>query len=185
MKKPLDYDEQPSDEWKKLKMFVTASSASQTNSKVDNEFEQNVVTKILISSLTTVPVPDSFEDEVLRRIAAEAEPTMIPANNWDKIVSVLRTKTITTIGVIALISGGTLSIYTLTQNSVPVAPLLQNIETAIDLSPVPVQIETRFDKQTTQQKSKNPIFQPDTNKLPITGKKIHQPSQNDSEEDLF
>ncbi|MBS1537525.1 MAG: hypothetical protein JST20_07245 [Bacteroidetes bacterium] len=184
MKTPLEYDELPSEEWKKLKQFVVSPSTLQNNSNNIEEFEQNVVTKILVSSLTVVPVPDNFEEEVMRRIAAEAEPTFKPLSNLERIVGLLRTQTTAVIGIVALISGGTISIYTLSQNSTLVAPFKQNIETEIDLTPVPVQIETRFDKQTTQQKTKSSILQPDSIKLPIPGKGTHQPVNN-KEEDLF
>ncbi|MBI3231825.1 MAG: hypothetical protein HYZ51_01955, partial [Candidatus Doudnabacteria bacterium] len=77
MNTPLNFDEQPSEEWKKLKKFVTPSDALH-NTNADNDFEESVVTKILVSSLTPVKASDNFEDEVMRRIDAEAEPVAKP-----------------------------------------------------------------------------------------------------------
>lgn len=184
MNTPLNFDEMPSEEWKKLKQFVTASDAKKETPNMDEEFEESVVTKILVSSLAPVTAPDSFEDDVMRRIAAEAQPTANPTSGWERITSALRTRTAAVIGIVALISGGTLSIYTLNQeNTTFTAPLKQNIETEIDLSPVPVQLDTRFEKQpASQEKSKGSTVKSDSSKLPIPGKKTPQPP---TDEDLF
>ncbi len=184
MNTPLNFDEQPSEEWKKLKKFVAPLDARQ-NTNADNDFEESVVTKILVSSLAPVKAPDNFEDEVMRRIAAESEPVAKPtAGGLERIASALRTRTAAVIGIVALISGGTLSIYTLTQDTAHVAPLKQQVETEIDLSPVPVQLDTRFEKQTPQEKTKTPAVKTDSSKLPIKGGST-PPASTKDEDDLF
>jgi exoribonuclease R len=186
MKTPFNNDEQPSEEWKKLKQFVVSSNSRNTTPNMDEEFEQSVVTRILVSSLAPVSAPDNFEEEVMRRIAAEAEPTINPATGWERIASALRTRTAAVIGIVALVSGGTLSIYTLSQNHVAqVAPIKQNTEQEINISPIQAQPNVKIEKQIPQQRAKNPTVKPDSNKLPIPGNKTQQSQDSKPDDDLF
>ncbi|MFN8359022.1 MAG: hypothetical protein U0264_03820 [Candidatus Kapaibacterium sp.] len=167
MNTPLEYDEQqPSEEWAKLRHYVSSPKSSQA---LPDDFEQNVVSKILMSA-TGVTAPDTFEEEVMRRIAAEAQPAQ--PQNWERILSALKTRTAAVIGVVALITGSTISIYTVSQQPAHqlVAPLLPKQEAVeMDLSPVRVERDTRFDnvKQSASQKAART---PDSINHPIPGK---------------
>lgn len=180
MNTPLEYDEQqPSDEWAKLRQYVSAPKSSQA---LPDNFEQNVMTKILMSA-SSVTAPDTFEEEVMRRIAAESQP--VQPQNWERIVSALKTRTAAVIGVVALITGSTISIYTVSQQQAhPIAaPLLPKQEAVeMDLSPVRVERDTRFDnvKQTSSMKAARTQ---DSINHPIPGKATPKKA-SDQEEDF-
>lgn len=180
MKTPLDNEEQhPSEEWAKLRHYVATPKGT---GAVAESFEQNVMTKILLSS-SAVTAPDNFEDEVMRRIAAETDP-LVP-HTWDKIVSALKSRTAAVIGVVALVTGSSISIYTVSQQSAETytAPILQKNEAVeMDLSPVRVERDTRFDnvKQTSSVKATRTQ---DSINHPIPGKATPKKA-SDPEEDF-
>jgi len=180
MKTPLDNEEQqPSEEWTKLKQYV---SSPKSGSGMPEDFEQNVVTKILLSA-SSVKAPDNFEDEVLRRIAAESQPAQ--PQNWERIISALKTRTAAVIGVVALITGGSISIYTVNQQPAQtiVAPLLPTKDAGeMDLSPVRVERDTRFDNVKQVQKDKAASLMQDSSKHPVPGKPT-QKSKTDNDEE--
>ncbi|MBK9248051.1 MAG: hypothetical protein IPM69_08070 [Ignavibacteria bacterium] len=167
MKTPLDNEEQmPTEEWAKLRQYVTSPKGS---GDMTDSFEQNVVTKILLTS-STVTAPDNFEDEVMRRISAESNP--LPPQSLEKIVSALKTRTAAVIGVVALVTLSSISIYTVSHQlgETYKAPLLQNNNAEeMDLSPVRVELDTRYDSFKKTGKSKGNSINQDSSKLPIPG----------------
>ena len=179
MKTPLDNEEQqPSEEWAKLRHYV---SSPKGKDEAAGSFEQNVVTKILLTS-STVAAPDNFEDEVMRRITAEVEP--VAPHAWDKIVSALKSRTAAVIGIVALVTGSSISIYTVSQQSAETytAPIVQkNDAVEMDLSPVRVERDTRYDNVKQFMKNKGTSLMQDSSKLPIPGKQTPKGTPEDTE----
>jgi len=179
MKTPLDNEEQqPSEEWAKLRHYV---SSPKGKDEAAGSFEQNVVTKILLTS-STVAAPDNFEDEVMRRITAEVEP--VAPHAWDKIVSALKSRTAAVIGIVALVTGSSISIYTVSQQTAETytAPIVQkNDAVEMDLSPVRVERDTRYDNVKQFMKNKGNSLMQDSSKLPIPGKQTPKGTPEDTE----